>query len=219
MVRSGPVVTAVTSSATLLVGRTSPPPATIARVGYRCRGIIGHIHRNGHRRVARSPGQRVASGAIDRLARDRAGPARTAGGSGKESGRDRVDQGYGADRRRGADVGHGYGVGGAALPLGEITRVALGDRQVLAAVDLGRIRCGVIRGIDVSAPGNGRGVGYRCGRVGLNVHRECHRRITRCRGQSVGSSAGNGLEREAARPARAAGRHWNEARTGHCRSG
>ena len=36
--------------------------------------------------------------------------------------------------------------------------------------------------------------------------------ITRCRGQRVGSSAGNGLQRDAARPARAAGRHWNETR-------
>ena len=58
--------------------------------------------------------------------------------------------------------------------------------------------------VDVSAPGNGRGVDDGCGRAGLDVHRERHGGIARSRGQRVGSRAGDGLERDAARPARAA---------------
>ena len=135
----------------------------------------------------------------------------TAGGGGKESGRDRVDQGDGADGRHTTVVGRNDGVRGAAVPLCETPGVALRNTEVLAAVDRGEIRLPCYSTVLTSPPpAIVRYVGHGCGRVGLDVHPERDRGIARASGQRVTSRAGHRLRGNAARPAHAAHRRGNQ---------
>ncbi len=184
MVRSGPRST-VAVSVVVLLAEMTPARGYNRPVGYRLRSVRCDIHYDRDRRVTRSRGQRVASSTGNSPAGDSAGRAVTAGFSGSQSPREKIDQGYGAVGWRDSGVGHGHGEYCSGLPLLETTRVTLRDSQIGAAGDRGGICSGVICGFAVSAAAEGRCVGYGCGCVDGNVHVECDCRIAGARSQSA----------------------------------
>ncbi len=92
-------------------------------------GVAGHVHGQGHRRIAGAGGEDVVTGAAHRG--QIAVPAGATQGGGGQAGGQGVGQGHGAAQGcPRALVAHGQGVGGAGLALVEIAGVRLGQGQL-----------------------------------------------------------------------------------------
>src|SRR4029450_1749693 len=111
-----------------------------------------------------------------------------------------INDGNGAIARDSTGVGHGHGVAGAGLPLGETAVGSFGDGKVRAP-DYGRgIVDGIVGRIAVIAAGNRRRVDYRWWSGGGHIDREGDRLVALLWSQWVAARAGGRVGGDVAVP-------------------